>query len=255
MSDEKKFVAKAKAWTKENNLHGAHAFLKFVILNFVDCLAEDSNEFIFKGGNLLWCYIQTPRQTIDLDLATKNVTEHSVVRTLLEKAAARGRKRGIVFKVIKYVPVKNEAAAAVSVSYKTDDGASNQFEIDVVLKLHAETTSISSSVSPNLEIESASIENIIVDKVDASQTFGSGNTRLKDFDDLWRIMKSDSSVDYKIMKGLFIKRKVILKLDLDWITPEMSDSWTKHIKKYNDLPEKLESLFKDVNDWFASLMR
>ncbi len=254
MAKDKLFSAKAKSWAKENDLHGAHSFLKFVILNFVDCLAEDSNEFVFKGGNLLWCYIRTPRQTVDLDLATKQLTEHKKVRSFLENAALRGRAKGIEFKLVKYEPIEGSPAASVSIEYRTDEGANNQFEIDIVLRIHAATTNITSKVSPDLEIEVAALENIIVDKVAASQSFGSGNTRVKDFDDLWRIMNSGLSIDKKLLKAIITEREVTLRLDLKWITPEMDQSWQNHVRRYKSLPSSLKALFKEVDMWLQSLV-
>jgi hypothetical protein len=43
---------------------------------------------------------------------------------------------------------------------------------------------------------SASVENIIADKVAACIRFGAGNTRMKDFDDLWRLSQSKVTVDW-----------------------------------------------------------
>ena len=59
--NEKNFLAKAKSWTSKHNLHGPHAFRRFVMLVFVDRLNKHCSEFILKGGNLLWVYINTPR--------------------------------------------------------------------------------------------------------------------------------------------------------------------------------------------------
>ncbi len=50
----KNFLAKAKSWSAKNKLLGPQAFLKYVIFTYVEALNEQSKEFIFKGGNLLW---------------------------------------------------------------------------------------------------------------------------------------------------------------------------------------------------------
>ena len=76
----------ARAWILENKLHGPHAFLRFVLLAFVQHLNEVTDEFIFKGGNLLWLYIKTPRSTVDLDFVTKSLISHADVRLKLEEA-------------------------------------------------------------------------------------------------------------------------------------------------------------------------
>jgi hypothetical protein len=43
-------MARAKAWISRNEPHGPHAFLRFVMLVFVQRLNDGSDEFIFKGG-------------------------------------------------------------------------------------------------------------------------------------------------------------------------------------------------------------
>jgi len=49
----KTFYAQAKSWMTKNQSHGSHAFLRFVMLVFVERLSQVSEDFIFKGGNLL----------------------------------------------------------------------------------------------------------------------------------------------------------------------------------------------------------
>ena len=44
------FLKKARKWSKENNLHGPQAFLRYTMLNFVEAINRVSDEFIFKGG-------------------------------------------------------------------------------------------------------------------------------------------------------------------------------------------------------------
>ncbi len=45
----KSFLATAKSWLAEHDLHGPHAFLRFVMLVFVQRLNEVTDEFVFKG--------------------------------------------------------------------------------------------------------------------------------------------------------------------------------------------------------------
>ncbi len=70
MPKTKTVLAEAKPWAVKRGLFGTQAFLKYVILRFTENLNQVSDELIFRGGNLLWVYIGTPRATIDLDLAT-----------------------------------------------------------------------------------------------------------------------------------------------------------------------------------------
>jgi hypothetical protein len=76
MPKEKSVLAEARTWATKRGLFGTQAFLKYVILRFTENLSQVSDEVVFKGGNLLWVYIGTPRATIDLDLATLKTTSH-----------------------------------------------------------------------------------------------------------------------------------------------------------------------------------
>ena len=69
--DNVTFIARGRRWAKENNLHGPKAFLRFVMMTFVENLNAISSDFVFKGGNLLWLYIKTPRTTVDIDFVTR----------------------------------------------------------------------------------------------------------------------------------------------------------------------------------------
>jgi predicted nucleotidyltransferase component of viral defense system len=76
MSFDKNF----NTWKKENNLHGPMALNKYVMSLFIDDLANRfDDKYIFKGGNLLWYYIKTPRPTVDIDFATDTHIEYDSV--------------------------------------------------------------------------------------------------------------------------------------------------------------------------------
>ncbi len=55
----KPFLARAKSWATKNKLFGPQAFLKYVLFTYVEALHRQSDEFVFKGGNLLWVYIRS----------------------------------------------------------------------------------------------------------------------------------------------------------------------------------------------------
>ena len=120
MAKAKSFMAMAKSWIIKNKLHGPHAFLRFVMLVFVQRLNEGSDEFIFKGGNLLWLYIKTPRSTIDADFATRTLNDHEEVRKQLDTICSRIDET-IQFAILSFEPIekKNSRGASVSIQYTT----------------------------------------------------------------------------------------------------------------------------------------
>jgi hypothetical protein len=90
MADSKnEFLKRARKWSKENDLYGTQAFLRFVLFKFVESINSVSDDFVFKGGNLLWIYIKTPRATIDLDFVTLKKDTHGEVKATLIKACER----------------------------------------------------------------------------------------------------------------------------------------------------------------------
>ena len=98
-----------------------------------------------------------------------------------------------------------------------------------------------------------SIENIIADKLSACHRFAAGNTRMKDYDDLWRLGYSEIFVDIKKLKLLTKTRDIPLNLNEKWIGPDLERMWKNHRKRYQDLPEELIIVFKEVNSWLKSL--
>jgi hypothetical protein len=143
----------------------------------------------------------------------------------------------------------------LTIAYKTEQGASNRFEVDLVYALGTDSHEIASPVHPEVLIRSATIENIITDKVATCHRFGSGNSRMKDFDDLWRLSKSSSEIDPARLRKLLKTRNVEPTLDRGWITSEMELLWAAHRKRYPDLPERLEQVLLVVNDWISGLLK
>jgi hypothetical protein len=249
MNKNSSFLVLAKKWAEKNDLKGPQGFLRFVMFHFVEKLSETSGDFVFKGGNLLWVYIKTPRATIDLDFITLKSNSDQTIKSTLEKACEGSTEIQFTLKHYKSVIQNDKTGANVIIEYKTNEGAKNQFELDIVFEIETDVTEITSPVHSGLTILSASVENIIADKVAACIRFGAGNTRMKDFDDLWRLSQSKVTVDWPRLKIITGKRKIELKLKSEWIGPDLERVWRNHHKQYSDLPMDLKGLFHDVNKW------
>ncbi len=197
MTKKPNLLALAKKWAVKNKLNGPQAFLRYVMFHFVEKSSETSDDFVFKGGNLLWVYIATPRATIDLDFVTLKSKSDKTVRSILEEACARSED--IKFKLARYKSIiqQNKTGANVVIEYQTDQGAKNQFELDIVFAIETDALEIFSPVNEEKTILSASIENIIADKLSACHRFAAGNTRMKDYDDLWRLSYTDSKNSFE----------------------------------------------------------
>jgi len=256
MSKEKTktFLGKARSWASRRGLFGPQVFLRYVMLTYLDSLSQVSSDFVFKGGNLLWLYIGTPRATVDLDLATVTMVSHIAVKKSLAQACQH--VEGISFSILKFEEVHKEGkmGAAAVIEYKTDQGASNSFGIDVVYQLETDIREIPSSVTENLKIRAASLENIVADKLAATHRFKGGNTRMKDYDDLWRLSKKEVKLDARLLKRLLSNHEAAAYLDSVWINEPMDRAWNDHQKRYKDLPKTLIEVFQDFNSWIAGIL-
>jgi hypothetical protein len=251
----KDIMGQMKAWAHKNNQHGKRAFQKYMMLLYLEGLQKINSDFVFKGGNLLWHYIQTPRETVDLDLATLTLNSHLEVRKILDQLANLFEE--VVFTIKEFKEIKGEEGkgATLIIEYKTLSGQKNQFTIDIIYSLPTDLKKVKSTISKDVEYLSASIENIICDKVSTSYRFKGGNTRMKDFDDLWRLSQSKISVDTAKLKNLFEKKSLEIELKNEWISDILESEWERHTKKYKDLPTNLEKVFEQINHWLKNISK
>ena len=249
--EPKSFHARARAWTTKNKLHGTSAFSRFVMMAFVERLNQTSDEFIFKGGNLLWLYIKTPRATVDVDFVTRTLADHDSVRKSLEVACLVSDST-ITFSIKTFVNVDRPEGrgAAVTIAYKTTEGQENTFVLDVVYAVPTAMTNIASPLANQETIIVVTMENIVADKLSAAHRYGSGNTRMKDFDDLWRIaLFKPNLIKWIELKQILTSRSIAASVDDTWITTDMSRAWQSHVGRNPGLPADLRSLMQTVNEW------
>jgi len=251
--EEKSLKKQFDCWKKENDQHGRQAFSRFMMLKFLDAINDISDEFVFKGGNLLWHYIKTPRQTIDLDLTTIKLNSHLQVKKILTKIGSYYTEINFFIKEFNEVNEKSHLGASIIIGYKTQAGQTNQFNIDIVYSLPTDLVKMKSTISDEY-YQSASIENIVADKVKTAYTFRGGNTRMKDYDDLWRIANSGISINKSKLFKLMKERGNKYYLDDSWVQ-YLQDYWKRHTKLYRDIPGDFEIVFKEVNSWLKKLER
>lgn len=249
MTFNKRFIQ----WKNETGAHGNLAKNRYVMLLFLEALSEQSQDFIFKGGNLLWHYIKTDRPTTDLDLATDTEMETSQVL----EAVNNLRVDGVEFRVAKYEEKRQNGkiGLALQIAFKTVDGSINKFGIDVVFAAPTHTATVKMI---NKEIRAASMENIILDKVSACHRFKGGNTRMKDYDDLYKIALSDSEVRPVVLVELARARGIELFLQTSWIDTDMTQFWSDYrnqiaYKGAKNLPEDMIEVVEIINKYLTNI--
>ncbi len=73
---------------------------------------------------------------------------------------------------------------------------------------------------------------------------------MKDFDDLWRISKSDSGkIDWPILKKTLEVRCVMGQLEPSWLNDSMGQIWANYLRRHKGLPANLSQLMDEVNLW------
>lgn len=97
------------------------------------------------------------------------------------------------------------------------------------------------------------MENIVADKLAASDRFKGGNTRMKDFDDLWRISRIvPSPIDWAILRQVLAERSIVSALDHGWLNQQMVRLWASHRNRSKGLPEELAMAFDAINKWLSA---
>lgn len=227
------------------------AHLKYFLLVFARCLNEISKDYVFKGGNIIWYYINTPRRTIDLDAITQN--DKSPEDVLKDFKAACEINPDFGFRIYKYRVVdKTEEVGlkGMRIWIKYDcEKMSNIFYVDIVMNL--KTDFCEKNLPPDdMKLPISTMEEIIHNKLHAVFRFGSGNTRMKDYDDLYRIILARLVIDIDKLKHFL--RDIPKRLPEKFVR-HLSSPWNEHIKRYPDLPEKLEAVFATINDFLEEL--
>lgn len=247
----KTFLARSKLWTNKHQLKGAHAFLRFVMLVFIERLSQQSDEFVFKGGNLLWVYIKTPRPTTDVDFSTRSIVDHELVRGLLGQVC-NNSDRSVQFSIKTFVQVDSPTgkAARVTIAFQTQEGQKNTFDLDIVYAAPTDIVTLPSPLESGIQLRVASIENIVADKLSAAHRFRGGNSRMKDFDDLWRISRvTPSPLDWIKLSAIVQERHIAPHLDPAWVNVQTERTWASHIRRHEGLPTELLEVINSVNRW------
>ena len=179
------------------------------------------------------------------------MNDHDVVQKALKTACSASTNQ-IEFSVQEFKPIETEGskAAIVVMAYLTSEGQETKFDLDIVYAIPTSSTRIPSPLDEAQDIAAVTMENIIADKLSASNRFGSGNTRMKDYDDLWRISKMDpSGVNWSELKVILERRGMALQLDPAWLNANMLQNWSSHCRRNSGLPGDLLQLMDDVNTW------
>ncbi len=274
---EQSIKEKIKALAKERESTFAELWRNLILERFLSRLAKSSckEKFILKGGTLLAKYIHLGRETQDLDFFIQKLsnTEQSL-RKVLQPICDLDANDSFSFEVAKIKILDHAQLAytgaeitlqalfgATKTVIRMDLGFGDRVEpIEHPIDLTA--TSKGPLFESRISLHCYPKEFIFAEKLETIVFRGGGNTRMKDFHDLYSLVRLDvldSSLAKKAVELVFHHRKTPLKkLPASFgkdAFEAMEKNWSAYRKKIKTkkgwlkLPESIEDVVSAVNQW------
>lgn len=274
---EQSIKEKIKALAKERETTFAELWRNLILERFLTRLAKSSykEKFILKGGTLLAKYIHLGRETQDLDFFIQKLsnTEQSL-RTVLQAICDVDVDDSFSFKAAKIKILDHSQLAytgteitlqalfgATKTVIRMDLGFGDRVEpIEHPIDLTA--TSKGPLFESRISLHCYPKEFIFAEKLETIVFRGRGNTRMKDFHDLYSLVRLDvldSALAKKAVELVFHHRKTPLKkLPASFgkdAFETMEKNWSAYRKKIKTkkgalkLPESIEDVVSTVNQW------
>lgn len=274
---EQSIKEKIKALAKERETTFAELWRNLILERFLTRLAKSpyKEKFILKGGTLLAKYIHLGRETQDLDFFIQKLsnTEQSL-KTVLQAICEVDAQDSFSFEVAKIKILDHSQLAytgaeitlqalfgATKTVIRMDLGFGDRVNpIEHPIDLTA--TSKGPLFESRISLHCYPKEFIFAEKLETIVFRGGGNTRMKDFHDLYSLVSLDvldSSLAKKAVELVFHHRKTTLKkLPASFgreALETMEKNWSAYRKKIKSkkgalkLPESIEDVVSAVNQW------
>ena len=274
---EQSIKEKIKALAKERETTFAELWRNLILERFLTRLAKSpyKEKFILKGGTLLAKYIHLGRETQDLDFFIQKLsnTEQSL-RTVLQAICDVDAHDSFSFEVAKIKILDHSQLAytgaeitlqalfgATKTVIRMDLGFGDRVDpIEHPIDLTA--TSKGPLFESRISLHCYPKEFIFAEKLETIVFRGGGNTRMKDFHDLYSLVSLDvldSSLAKKAVELVFHHRKTpVKKLPASFgrdALETMEKNWSAYRKKIKSkkgalkLPESIEEVVSTVNQW------
>lgn len=274
---EQSIKEKIKALAKERESTFAELWRNLILERFLTRLAHSAykEKFILKGGTLLAKYIHIGRETQDLDFFIQKLsnTEQSL-RVVLQAICKTQVNDSFVFEVIKIKILDHSQLAytgaeitlqalfgATKTIIRLDLGFGDRVE-PVEHPIDLTTTPKGPLFESKISLYCYPKEFIFAEKLETVVFRGVGNTRMKDFHDLYSLVQLDVldlSLAKKAVQLVFHHRRTSLKkLPVHFAKDDfeiLEKSWVAYRKKIKSkkgslmLPESIEVVILIVNQW------
>lgn len=276
-AQEQSIKEKIKVLAKEQETTFAELWRNLILERFLTRLARSSykEKFVMKGGSLLAKYISIGRETEDLDFLIKKLSnnEHSL-KIVLQEICDIDVNDSFVFEVSKIKILDHSQLAytgseitllasfgATKTVVRMDLGFGDLVE-PIEYPIDLTTTSKGPLFENSISLHCYPKELIFAEKLETVAFRGAGNTRMKDFHDLYSLIclgELDNSLLEKSIQLVFHHRKTPLKklpiaFDKDGFERIESNwrSYRRKLKTKTDslkIPESMEELVTFLNQW------
>ena len=274
---EQSIKEKIKALAKEREVTFAELWRNLILERFLTRLARSSynEKFVLKGGTLLAKYIHLGRETQDLDFFLRKIpnTEHSL-RIISQAICAIDVSNSFAFKVtkIKILDHSQLAYTGAEITLQASFGATKTVmrmdlgfgdrvkPIEYPIDLTA--TSKGPLFESRISLHCYPKEFIFAEKLETIVFRGGGNTRMKDFHDLYSLISLAAFDNYfakKAIQLVFHHRKTPLnKLPVAFskdALETLEKNWMSYrgkIKKRKGtlaLPKSITEVILVLNHW------
>lgn len=273
---EQSIKEKIKGLARERETTFAELWRSLILERFLTRLARSpyKEKFVLKGGTLLAKYIYIGRETQDLDFFIQKLsnTEESL-RTVLKAICDIDAHDSFSFQVakIKILDHSHLAYTGAEITLKAFFGATKTVirmdlgfgdRVDPVeYQIKLTSTSKGPLFESTISLHCYPKEFIFAEKIETVVFRREGNTRMKDFHDLYSLILLDvldASLTKKAIGLVFRHRKTPLsKLPIafgkDGIQA-LEKNWGSYCKKIKShkLPESIEHLISTINQWLKN---
>jgi len=272
---EKSFKSLLRAIAKETNRDPADLWQSLILERFLVRLANSNyrDHFVLKGAVLLSKYIDLGRETRDLDLLAKGVSNNvDHLSNIFEGVTQIDLNDGFAFQNVKVSnlthPHMHYSGAEVSAVVHFGH-VKNKLSIDVgfgdlVEPVQRAIPLLKGSKGAIFE-QSVNLvcypkEFIFAEKLETIIYRGATNSRMKDFHDLHSLIASESGVPFhnlrEIIQSVFVHRSTPLNLPIEYKAselPQLRALWGGYARGLKN-GEKIHSLQFDklvsiINEW------
>ncbi len=264
-----------RALARERNLTYDELWHNLILERFLARLSQSKykTNFIFKGGSLLARYIPIGRETKDLDFLVERLKNtEKFLKDVFEDICSIHLDDGFDFETVKIGklmhPHMNYTGIEVLLLAKLG-GPQTHIQIDLgfgdvveAIDHHLDLTSTSKGplFESKIQIRSYPKEFIFAEKLETVVQRAIGNTRMKDFHDLYSLISIEGCLNTaytdKVVVTVFKHRQTSLqKLPLQFdretldVLQSQWQSYQRDLSSNHTLPESIKDVITAINRW------